>query len=192
MAVMNGTKGNDTMDAIIHGNSNDTMFGDDGNDTMLGWNGNDHIDGWNGDDKLYGEAGNDTLLGFNGYDKLYGGAGDDILKGEGTFDDLYGGAGKDQLSGGSGADYFYFETKDSGDIFAGKADTITDFTEDDQIFLKGNYGFAGADSTPADGQYGVWKNGSDYVVTWNAFNDTGFHDVTVKGADPTGDVSFFA
>jgi Ca2+-binding RTX toxin-like protein len=186
-----GTKGNDFLDAIQYGNSNDYIFGDDGNDTLLGWQGNDILDGWNGNDTLYGEQGNDTLLGFNGYDKLYGGSGNDSLYGEGTFDDLYGGLGKDTLSGGAGADYFYFDKKDSGDVFASQADTITDFTEDDQIFLKGNYGFAGADSTPADGQYGVWQNNGNWMVTWNDFNDNSYHDVIVKGADPTGDISFW-
>ena len=191
MANMIGTKGNDHMDAIVHGNSNDYMFGDDGNDTMLGWQGNDTLDGWNGNDNLYGEQGNDTLLGYDGYDKLYGGTGNDKLYGEGTFDDLYGGLGKDELHGGSGADYLYFDKKDSGNVFNGQADTIHDFTEDDQIFLKGNYNFAGNTSAPADGQYSVWQNNGNYMVTWNDFNDAGFHDITVKGADPTGDISFW-
>ena len=191
MVNITGTKGNDFLDAIQYGNSNDTMFGDEGDDTMLGWQGNDILDGWKGNDKLYGEQGNDTLLGYDGYDKLYGGAGNDKLYGEGTFDDLYGGAGKDELHGGAGADYFYFDKKDSGDVFANQADTIHDFTEDDQIFLKGNYTFAGNDSTPADGQYGIWQNNGNFMVTWNDFNDNGYHDVTVKGADPTGDISFW-
>jgi Ca2+-binding RTX toxin-like protein len=191
MANLTGTKGNDFLDAIQYGNSNDSIFGDDGNDVMLGWNGNDYLDGWNGDDTLYGEAGNDVLLGFNGYDKLYGGAGNDTLNGEGTFDDLYGGAGKDTLTGGDGADYFYFGKTDSGDVFANQADTITDFSDQDQIFLKGNYGFAGNTAAPADGQYGIWQNNGNWTVTWNDFNDNGYHDVTVKGGDPNGDVSFW-
>jgi Ca2+-binding RTX toxin-like protein len=188
---MVGTKGNDHMDAIVHGSSNDTMFGDDGNDTMLGWQGNDIIDGWKGNDTLYGEQGNDTLLGYDGYDKLYGGSGNDKLYGEGTFDDLYGGLGKDELHGGSGADYFYFDKKDSGNVFQNQADTIHDFTDDDQIFLKGNYNFAGATSAPADGQYGVWQNNGNWTVTWNDFGDSNFHDVTVKGSNPTDDISFW-
>lgn len=191
MVDMIGTKGDDTLDAIVHGNSNDYLFGDDGNDKLYGWNGNDTLDGWKGNDTLYGESGNDYLLGYDGYDKLYGGIGNDTLKGEGTFDDLYGGAGKDELYGGAGADYFYFEKKDSGDVFAGKSDTIHDFTDDDQIFLKGNYSFAGNDSTPNDGQYGIWQNNGNWMVTWNDFNDSGYHDITVKGADPHGDISFF-
>jgi len=100
---------------------------------------------------LYGENGNDTLLGYDGYDKLYGGPGNDTLNGEGTFDDLYGGTGVDTLYGGAGADYFYFDKKDSGDINAGQADTIYDFKNEDQIWLKGSYAFAGATAIPADG-----------------------------------------
>ncbi len=191
MANLYGTTGPDTLDAIGYGNSNDYLFGNDGNDVLLGWNGNDTLDGWNGNDTLYGESGNDVLLGFNGYDKLYGGSGNDSLNGEGTFDDLYGGTGKDTLTGGAGADYFYFGKGDSGDVFAGQADTITDFSDEDQIFLKGNYGFAGADSTPSDGQYGIWQNNGIWTVTWNDANDNGYHDVTVQGGDPNGDISFW-
>jgi len=191
MANIYGTKGADVLDAIGYGNSNDYIFGDDGNDVLYGWNGNDTLDGWKGNDTLYGENGNDYLLGYDGYDKLYGGAGNDTLKGEGTYDDLSGGAGVDQLYGGAGADYFYFGKTDSGDVYDGKADTIHDFSDQDQIWLKGNYGYAGNDSTPSDGQYGIWQKGSDWIVTWNASNDSGYHDVVVKGGDPHGDISFY-
>ena len=100
------------------------------------------------DDVPEGGAGDNIIVGSDGYDKLYGGAGNDKLYGEGSYDDLYGGKGVDQLYGdtaylgvegndGDGADYFYFDTKDSGDILDGKADTIHDFEEQDQIWLKG-------------------------------------------------------
>jgi Ca2+-binding RTX toxin-like protein len=191
MVALTGTKGNDVLDALKYGFSHDNIFGDEGNDTLYGWDGNDFLDGWKGDDTLHGENGNDTLLGYDGYDKLYGGAGNDTLKGEGTFDDLYGGAGVDQLYGGAGADYFYFDKKDSGDINAGQADTIHDFKNEDQIWLKGSYAYAGNTAAPADGQYSIWAKGADFVVTWNASNDTGYHDVLVKGDNPLGDISFY-
>jgi Ca2+-binding RTX toxin-like protein len=191
MVALTGTKGNDVLDALKYGFSHDNIFGDEGNDTLYGWDGNDFLDGWKGDDTLHGENGNDTLLGYDGYDKLYGGAGNDTLKGEGTFDDLYGGTGVDQLTGGAGADYFYFGKTDSGNVFSGQADTITDFSDEDQIFLKGNYAFAGNTSAPADGQYGIWQNNGNWMVTWNDFGDSNFHDVTVKGGDPNGDISFW-
>ena len=175
MAVLNGTNGPNVLDAIEYGDSNDT---------------------------IHGKGGNDTLAGYDGYDKLYGGAGNDKLYGEGSYDDLYGGKGVDQLYGdtaylgvegndGDGADYFYFDTKDSGDIFDGKADTIHDFEEQDQIWLKGNYGYAGNDSTPSDGQYGIWQKGGDWIVTYNAVGEPGYNDIVVKGGDPHSDISFY-
>lgn len=209
MANVYGTNNADYLDMIKYGVSNDYVQGYDGNDTILGWSGNDTLDGWNGNDVLYGESGNDLLMGYNGtdtlyggsgndqlygesgYDKLYGGDGDDTLSGGDTFDDLYGGMGKDQMTGGAGADWFFFETKDSGDIYANQADTITDFKDEDQIWLKGSYSYAGSTSAPADGQYSIWQKDGNYVVTWNAANDTGYHDLIVKGDNPMGDISFY-
>jgi Ca2+-binding RTX toxin-like protein len=189
-----GGAGNDYKDFLPYGSSNDYGFGDAGNDTMLGWYGNDTLDGWTGNDTLYGEYGNDTLLGYTGYDKLYGGYGDDYLYGEGSYDDLYGGMGVDKMWGGNdgSADYFYFYTQDTGDVYQNKADTIYDFADVDQIWLKGTYSYnASGTSAPSDGQYSIWKKGADWVVTYNAYNDTGYHDILVKGADPHGDISFF-
>src|SRR5687768_12001494 len=109
-----------------------------------------------------------VYVGGDGPDKLYGGSGNDELWGGGYYDDLYGGKGVDQLYGdasylvasitGPGADYFYFDTKDSGDIFDGKSDTIHDFEDQDQIFLKGSYSYAGDTFAPSDGEYGIWQN----------------------------------
>jgi len=42
-----------------------------------------------------------------------------------------------------------------------------------------------------DGQYGIWKSGSDWVVTYNTTANDGYHDIVVKGADPHGHVAFF-
>ena len=99
----------------------------------------------------------------------------------------------DKLYGGTGADWFYFEKTDSGDIFDKKSDTIYYFnqSEGDEIWLKGSYTYAGNTSAPADGQYSVWTDNGDYVVTWNAAGDAGYHDVIVKGDNPEGDVSFY-
>jgi len=195
---LDGWKGNDTLyggnghDTLLGYNGNDYLDGGIGNDKLYGENGNDTLDGWKGDDTLYGGNGHDTLLGYDGYDKLYGGAGNDTLKGEKGPDDLYGGAGVDKLYGGAGVDYFYFDKKDSGDIFDGKADTIYDFKNQDDIYLKGSYKQNdSAGSTPGDGEYSIWKNDSNWVVTWNAKNDSGFHDVVVKGDDPHNDIWFY-
>ncbi|WP_336490034.1 calcium-binding protein [Methylobacterium nigriterrae] len=212
MASKYGTVGNDYIDFIGYGNSDDYGFGDAGNDTMYGWDGNDTLDGWTGNDTLYGENGNDTLLGYDGQDTLYGGAGNDYLYGENgydilkggdgndhlyggaSFDDLYGGKGVDTLSGGNdgSADYFYFDTQDTGDVYQGKADTITDFTDSDQIFLKGSYTYdASGTSAPGEGQYSIWQKDGNFVVTYNSTSDSGYHDIVVKGGDPHGDISFY-
>jgi len=188
-------------DSLYGGTGGDTMFGEQdsdylnggtGNDTLWGGDGNDTIDGWTGNDVIHGESGDDYLLGWSGADTIYGEAGNDTLNGEGDNDKLYGGAGIDTMDGGSGSDHFYFGTQDSGDVFAGQADTIYNFKDEDTIFLKGSYTYAGNTSGPADGQYGIWQYNGAWVVTWNAVNDNGYHDVTVQGDNPAGDISFFA
>ena len=40
-------------------------------------------------------------------------------------------------------------------------------------------------TAPADGEYSIWQKGADCVVTWNAENDSGYHDVACEGRDPT-------
>jgi hypothetical protein len=159
------TSGNDTWDALAHPppNTNDTVKARAGDDTVYGWDGKD---------KLYGEKGNDTLHGENGVDKLYGGK------------------GVDELYGGADGDKFYFATADSGNVYSGKSDTIHDFSDGDKIYLKGSYNYVANDSTPNNGEYSTWQKGSDYVVTWDSPADSGYHDVVVKGSDPTGDILF--
>jgi Ca2+-binding RTX toxin-like protein len=212
MANWFGGSGNDFKDFLSYGNSDDYGFGGAGDDTIYGWDGNDTLDGWTGNDTIYGENGNDSLWGYDGADNLYGGAGNDYLYGENgydimqggdgndtlyggaSYDDLYGGAGVDTLSGGNdgSADYFYFDTKDTGDVYANQADTITDFSDSDQIFLKGSYSYdASGTSAPADGSYSIWQKGTDWVVTYNSASDNSFHDIVVKGGDPHGDISFY-
>jgi len=154
-------------------------------------------------DLMKGLGGNDILAGYDGNDKLEGGTGNDELWAEGGSDTLYGGTGVDQLYGDApylnvegydpnGADSFYFGKKDSGDIYQGKSDTIHDFESQDQIWLKGSYEYAGNTNAPGDGQYSIWEKDGESVVTWNAANDSGWHDVIVQGDDPTQyDISFY-
>jgi Ca2+-binding RTX toxin-like protein len=204
------TSGDNYWDARQHPplDANDKVFARGGNDTVFGWNGNDTLHGQEGDDKLYGGAGNDTLKGYSGNDKLYGGGGHDklyggdgsdgdsgdgfdALSGGGGPDDLKGGMGADQLTGGSGGDNFYFGRFDSGDLFDDDAATITDFSDADQIWLQGNYTFAGNDFTPDPGEYSIWKySGGGWGITWSIGADD-YHDVIVKGGDPHGDISFY-
>jgi Ca2+-binding RTX toxin-like protein len=175
MTAYNGTSGNDVLDAYPH----------DTNDVMKGKAGDDIIAGYDGNDKLYGNAGDDELYGEGGKDKLYGGKGVDELYGDTAYLDVEG-------DDDDGSDYFYFEAKDSGDIYDGKADTIHDFEEEDQIYLKGDYDYAGETWAPGEGEFSIWQKGSDWVVTWNSEKDDGYHDVLVKGDTPTeDDVSFY-
>jgi Ca2+-binding RTX toxin-like protein len=169
----------------------DILLGDDDANTLIGNAGDDFINSGPGDDNIYAGSGDDALTGEVGNDGLTGGAGNDYMDGADGGDWLTGSAGNDFMVGGSGSDSFYFWTADSGNVFAGQADTIADFNDEDTIFLNGSYAYAGDTSAPVDGQYSIWQNGSDWVVTWNAVNDSGYHDVTVQGANPVDDVSFF-
>jgi Ca2+-binding RTX toxin-like protein len=159
-----------------------------GNDT---WDALDHPP-LNTNDTVKAGAGDDTVYGWDGKDTLYGGKGDDTLYGENGVDRLYGGKGVDELYGGADGDKFYFANADSGDVFAGKSDTIHDFTDGDKIYLKGSYSYDGTTSGPAEDHYSIWQNGSDYVVSWNSPADSGYHDVVVQGSDPAGDILFYA
>lgn len=205
--IVYGWKGNDNLyggygdDTLYGEQGHDYLFGDYGDDYLYGGSGNDVLDGWYGDDVLYGGTGDDTLLGYDGYDILHGNAGDDYLNGEAGFDDLYGGKGVDDLWGGGDGqyDYFYFGWNDSGDVYQGQADTIWDFDSTDQVWLEDDgygsfgYDFAGYNtSAPGNGEFSIWEKDGDSVVTWNSYDDVGFHDVVVKGdAVLESDVSFY-
>lgn len=172
-------EGNDQANIITGSVFSDWLWGDGGNDRLEGRTGND----W-----LTGDAGNDTLNGGAGNDSLYGGTGNDTLNGGTGQDTLHGGDGVDALTGGGGKDSFEFYSSDTGDYTASKADTILDFTADDTIRLWGSYTYTANDPTPNDGQYSVWKNGANWMVTWNSPWDSGYHDIVVVGADPTGHI----
>jgi hypothetical protein len=70
--------------------------------------------------------------------------------------------------------------------------SILDFNHlEDTIWLKGSYTYSGENSGPLDGQYGVWNNGNGWVITWNSVDDTGWHDILVKGDNPLGSIAFY-
>ncbi|WP_445632839.1 hypothetical protein NSTC745_04416 [Nostoc sp. DSM 114161] len=113
-----GDKANNTLDGR---GGNNILFGDDGDDTLYGGLFNDKLGGGNGNDVLYGEYGDDTLDGGVGNDVLYGeygddtldgGAGNDTLDGGDGNDTLYGGFFDDKLGGGNGNDVLYGEYGD--------------------------------------------------------------------------------
>ncbi|MFT4151217.1 MAG: Hint domain-containing protein [Paracoccaceae bacterium] len=116
--VVEGTAGNDTIDAAytgdaegdrvdaadnLQGNDNDTIRAFGGNDRVEAGAGNDSVFGGDGNDSLFGGAGSDTLMGEAGGDLLDGGDGNDSLVGGDGDDCLTGGEGDDTLSGGAGS-----------------------------------------------------------------------------------------
>ncbi|AKJ29880.1 hypothetical protein [Caldimonas brevitalea] len=78
------------------------------------------------DNVLTGNSAANRLTGLAGDDTLWGGQGNDTLNGGGGDDRLDGAAGSDRLTGGAGGDRFVF-----GSLQAGEADTVADFSHDD-------------------------------------------------------------
>jgi Ca2+-binding RTX toxin-like protein len=196
MSYTTPTNGDDVLNLANDGYANHIVDALLGNDYVFGGSGWDIIDGNGGNDTLYGKGGDDTLKGSYGEDDLFGGIGNDYLDAGFGYDDIYGGTGKDVLTGGPNADDFYFNTTDSGDIYAGQADKITDFDTDsfwggDMIYLQGSYKYAGNTNAPGDGHYSTWQKDGNWVVSWNAVGESGFHDLIVVGDNPYGHVSFF-
>ncbi len=78
-----------SVDGVLGGSGNDTIFGDAGGNLLRGWTGHD---------TLVGRDGNDVLQGENGDDWLVGDAGDDLLEGGFGVNVMIGGAGVDLVS----------------------------------------------------------------------------------------------
>lgn len=107
--IVNGTSGNDVIDASYVGDlngdridandatgyagttgqadyvlaeaGNDTVSSGLGNDIVYGGTGNDVVNAGVGNDTVYGDSENDSLDGGSGNDLIYGGSGDDTLTG---------------------------------------------------------------------------------------------------------------
>ncbi|MGV8987394.1 MAG: calcium-binding protein [Cypionkella sp.] len=92
-----------------------------------------HISGNAANNRLIGGAGNDTLMGNDGNDTLRGGLGNDLLVGGDGDDLLRGEFGRDTLTGGQGHDTFVFSALFHTGTDAASADTITDFTQGEDI-----------------------------------------------------------
>jgi Ca2+-binding RTX toxin-like protein len=172
-----------------------TLFGNQNNNTLNGGGQSDKIYGHGKNDKLYGHGGSDELYGDRkgpGYDKTVGSPGDDELHGGNGNDKLYGDAGKDKFYGdggkdshygGAGGDKFYFGKKEGGD-------TIYDFKNQDDIYLKGNYTDDPGDSTPDDGKYYIKENSpGNYLLRWNNHDQVDeYYECYVKGDSPKDDI----
>jgi len=140
------------------------VLGSTHSDTIRGNSTGNSLGGLGGEDIIYGRGGADYLDGGSGQDRLDGGSGDDVI---------HGGRGDDDLYGGSGSDTFEFMSDHTGDVFANAADVIWDFD-------------SGADAIRLESgtDYLIWERNNDHVVSWH--DSDGWHDVVVKGDDPTG------
>jgi Ca2+-binding RTX toxin-like protein len=193
MAEWTGGPGNDYKDFLPDNQvtfyPHDRGNGGAGHDTILGWIGRDTLIGGSGDDRLEGEQDDDDLTGDDGSDVLMGGTGSDHLWGGTGVDQLYGDSG---FGGDGSTDWFSFNWPDTGDFYLGQADTIHDFEEVDRIMLGTSaLTFAGDINNPGDGQYGIWRYGTDWMVTYNVRGDDVYHDIVVKGADPHGNIGYW-
>ena len=88
---------------------------------------------------LNGSHQDDFLFGDGTGNRIWGDEGDDVINGRGGDDVLGGAEGRDILTGGDGADGFAFWAP----LTAGNADTITDFSVDDDMFYLDRKVFSG-------------------------------------------------
>ncbi len=101
-AILPGDTGND--DLIYGYGGNDSVYSGAGNDEIYGGDGNDVLQSVSGDNTIYGDAGNDQIYAGGGNDIAYGGTGNDTLNASIGNDTYYGGDDSDSLIGGSGDD----------------------------------------------------------------------------------------
>lgn len=168
---------------------------------VLGGTGDDSIFGNGGVNLLRGGAGNDALIGNGGDDRLEGGAGQDWLVGGVGSDRLVGGDGVDALTGGAGADTFDLER-------SGGWDVGFDFNTGEDRFSLGGRSWTGFVTVDADGDGQsddtlLGYAGGNFVALnvsgltlaqWNALVDgaAGAEDSAVAMAATAGDVRAFA
>ena len=171
--------GGDDQDVLHGGDGDDVLRGEGGWDRIYGGKGNDILDAGVGTNYLYGDEGNDTLTGGYNNDELYGGDGDDVMDGGGYNDLMVGGNGNDTMMGGSGSDVI--EGGEGADILtgsygndtfvlaldpAGAVDTITDFTQSEDMLDFGDLFGALASGTDleAGGYVQLVRDGNDWLV----------------------------
>ncbi|MBC7132366.1 MAG: Hint domain-containing protein [Roseovarius sp.] len=163
--------GNDALDGsnddlILAGAGNDTVRAGLGDDTVFGGAGNDLIfGGVEGDDSLLGEEGNDTLVGRTGNDTLDGGTGNDVLRGGAGNDSLLGGDGNDLLLGDVEARWAYQVYTKNFSTANGQAFTIEDGTLAGSGFVDGISSSYVALGQAATGQTGT---PTDYGVIYTS------------------------
>jgi Ca2+-binding RTX toxin-like protein len=123
-----------------------------------------------GNDTIYGALGNETLFGGGGNDALYGGAGNDDLSGGDGGDRLYGGAGADRLIGGIGpdVDYASYEDANYGNLVISLGDPSVNTgaaAGDTYVSIEGLIGGRGNDTIIGDANrnYLYGRGGNDTI-----------------------------
>ena len=191
--VIEGTDGDDTIDAAYTGDPDgnmvdnldhsdgsnaDSIVAGDGNDTVLAGADNDTILGGLGDDSLLAGDGNDSLYGEDGADTLDGGAGDDVLSGS-TGDDVF------TYSAGAGADTITdFNTGNTGTLSDG------DNTNNDFIDLSAFYdNISELHADQADD--GILNQSNDGVDGVDYSDNDSFGSGSLTFTDASADGSFF-
>lgn len=81
MLILEGSDGDDTLDATASEAPINILNGGRGDDLLLGSDGDDRMFGGEGMDTLRGGPGNDNMSGGAGQDRLYGQAGRDLMNG---------------------------------------------------------------------------------------------------------------
>ena len=180
--IVQGTSGNDTIDAAYDGDPDDDYVDTKGNDTAINdiihaYAGNDLVNAGLGNDSVDGGLGNDTLSGRTGDDSLYGGQGNDSLVGDGGQDHLYGGDGNDLLIGGAGKDTL--KGGDGNDTYvvdSSTDDKVTDSSGTDEIQSSVQYTLldaSGVENLTLTGTNNSWGTGNvkANVITGNDGNN---------------------
>ncbi|SPF80459.1 Hint domain-containing protein [Pseudoprimorskyibacter insulae] len=167
--IVEGTAGNDTIDATYAGDPEGDMIDNadhsDGSD-------NDSIEAGAGDDSVVAGAGNDTIYFGDGADTVRGGDGNDIIDdvNAATFAGdnlLYGDAGDDEIYAGDGNDALYGGTG---------GDTVLGEDGDDTVYVEDSFG--------DDYLYG--GNNSPTGDTLDLSGVTS--DLTINMTDPSADL----
>ena len=103
--IVDGTSGNDTIDAAYTGDPEGDRIDDDAaGDLVRAGDGDDSVSGGAGNDTLLGGAGRDTLDGGAGADTLTGGDGADVFVADGTADVITDFDAVSGVDGGGSAD----------------------------------------------------------------------------------------
>lgn len=176
-AFLEGTSGNDLLDAQQFFNGSVTLRGLDGNDTLIGGFSNDALFGGNGIDQVRVVGGNtiltDNLLSssFAGSDSLSGieqasvsgASGDDSIDASGFSGTttIVGSDGNDTLIGGSGTDYIFGGI--GNDSIVGNAGNDSLLGEDGDDTITGN---AGSDTLSGDSGFDTFfaaDNEADFL-----------------------------